>query len=50
MRLLAIFKFDWPDKFDIAYIDVAQSVAYDLVNFYRSSLIDHKFKSSSRPN
>ena len=33
MRFLAIFKFDWSDKFDIAYIHVAQSVAYDLVNF-----------------
>ena len=41
MRFLAIFKFDWSDKFDIAYIDVARSVTYDLVDFRISSMIDH---------
>ena len=42
MRFLAIFKFDWSDKFDIAYNDVTQSVTYDdLVNFYVSSVIDY---------
>ena len=38
MRILAIFKFDWSDKFDIVYIDVARSVTYDLVNFCISSM------------
>ena len=35
-------KFDWPDQFDIAYIDVAQSDTYDLANLHGSSMIDHK--------
>ena len=43
-RFLPIFKFDWSDEFNIAYTDVAQSVVYDLVNFYRSYMIVQNFQ------
>ena len=44
MRFLPIFKFDWSDEFNIAYIDVVQSVVYDLVNSYRSYMIVQNFQ------